>query len=325
MTSRFRQYEVLERLAVGGMATLDRVRVAAGAHAGQHFVLKRLLPERQEDAAWQRMFRHEIGVTSSLDHENCIAFHDGGTCSGELYLVVDEVRGPHLGQVIGAALRRKQTLPVPLCVDLLRQVALGLSHVHQWSDETTGASWRMLHRDICPQNIMLDAEGRVRLIDFGLAYTVNAPPELANGIVRGRPGYMSPEQCRGEKVDPRSDVFSWGIVAYELFTQKRLFKSDAPDNLLAVNAQAEIEPLRARNDKLPAPVAELVDNALARDPRTRNPNMQEIAAGLLAWLQSQEEMSSSVSLSEWMTAHWHAESEKNEEVMLSSGQAGDET
>lgn len=323
MTRRFGQYEILGRLALGGMATLDRVRTHSGAYAGQNLVLKRLLPERVTDAGWRRMFRHEIEVTSTLVHENCVTFCEGGELDGVLYLLMEEVHGPHLGQWIGAALRGRRSVPVILCAGLLRQVALGLAHIHRCADAPASGGRSIIHRDVCPQNILIDERGCAQLIDFGISHSQNAPPELADNIVRGRPGYMSPEQCRGERVDPRSDVFSWGIVAYELFTQRRLFQAATQEEQLAINERAQIAPVRTRNAALPMELAQIVDLALMRRPAERACQMDQIADRLLAWLQSQAGYSSSVPFQQWMSGQWTAWHDQNQKDMLSSAQSGE--
>jgi len=149
-----------------------------------------------------------------------------------------------------------------------QQVALALDYVHTFVD-AQGTPLRIVHRDVSPHNLMVEATGRVRLIDFGVAKFVGGDESTAAGVVKGKHGYMSPEQVRQEALDGRSDVFSLGTVLYELATGERLFRGETVlDTLLRVEA-ADVPPLAGRVPELPAPLAAAITAALARDRSAR--------------------------------------------------------
>jgi eukaryotic-like serine/threonine-protein kinase len=225
---RLGRYELLGHLASGGMADVYLARLS-GAHGfARHVVLKTVLPEQTDDPAFASMFLDEARLIAMLHHHHIAQVYDFGIAEdGRYFLAMEYLHGETVRAVLDRAQLLGYRLPLDFALTVVTAAAAGLHHAH----EARGLSGRPLgivHRDVTPANLIAGYDGAVKLIDFGIAKAAARSTTTRTGVVKGKPSYMSPEQARGAPVDRRSDVFTLGIVLYELTTQTHAF--GAPDD-----------------------------------------------------------------------------------------------
>jgi serine/threonine-protein kinase len=249
------RYELVELLATGGMGRVWRGRDLL---LGRTVAVKLLRSEYTDDAVSLARFRAEAQVSARLVHRNIAALHDYGEAAGpdgetSAYLVMELVEGESLA----ARLQREPRPPLDLALDVVDQTAAALAAAHAAG---------VVHRDVKPGNVLLGADGIVRITDFGIAWSATSAPLTRTGQVVGTASYLSPEQAEGRQATPASDVYALGMVAYECLAGRRAFDGDSP-------VQIALRQIRdvpdALPDDVPANVRRLVDRALVKDPAER--------------------------------------------------------
>jgi serine/threonine protein kinase len=263
-------HEILGRLAVGGMAELYLARTTHASGRRELVVLKRILPHLSEDPDFVRMFRDEAFLAATLDHPNIVRVHDIGQDGEDYFFTMEYVHGENVRTIIKAAQKLDVEIPLEHVIQIALGVCEGLHYAHEQVDED-GTPLRIVHRDVSPTNILVSFRGDVKIVDFGIAKAAAATHVTQAGMLKGKASYMSPEQCRAEPVDRRSDVFAIGILVYEMTTLTRLFRGD---NELAVLHQiltGTIEAPSTRVDDYPSDLERIVMKALAQRPADRYP------------------------------------------------------
>src|SRR5919199_2395251 len=203
----FGRYLLLDRVDVGGMAEVFLARVTSGEGAGSLVALKRLLPTLADDLELVAMFLDEARIAVQLDHPSIARVEDLGREGGSYYIAMEYVPGKDLAALLALLSRRGEHMPVPLAAHVALRVLEGLDHAHRRRG-ADGAELGIVHRDVSPRNVLLSFSGDVKLIDFGLARAAGLGARDADGMLRGRAAYMSPEAARGRSVDRRADIFS---------------------------------------------------------------------------------------------------------------------
>ena len=279
----FGKYLLLDRLNVGGMAEVYLAKVF-GHHGGDRVVaLKRILPSLLGDREFVGMFIDEARIAVQLDHRNLVQIFELGRQEDNYYIAMEYVSGCDLRTAIDRSKKRSQPLSIAHAIYVIGELAAGLDHAHRARDRS-GASLDIVHRDVSPQNIVISRDGRIKLIDFGIAKAATGQQATQVGILKGKFGYMSPEQARGLPIDRRSDVFSLGIIFYELLTGLRLFKGEADFAVLERVRRAEIVPPRRANPAIPQEIERIVLKALAREPDARYAWASEVIEDLRPFL-----------------------------------------
>ncbi len=264
----FGKYLLLDRLNVGGMAEVYLAKVFGHQGGDRVVALKRILPSLLGDQEFVGMFIDEARIAVQLDHRNLVQIFELGRQEDNYYIAMEYVSGCDLRTAIDRSRKRGQPLPIANAVYLIGELAAGLDHAHRARDRN-GASLEIVHRDVSPQNIVISRDGRIKLIDFGIAKAATGQPATQVGILKGKFGYMSPEQARGQPIDRRSDIFALGIIFYELLTGLRLFSGEADFAVLERVRKAEIVPPRKANPAIPEALERIVLKALAREPDAR--------------------------------------------------------
>jgi serine/threonine protein kinase len=272
----FGKYLLLERLAVGGMA---EIWLAVRPEAPRRrLVVKRLLPSLADDPAFVTLFLDEARIGAQLDHPGIVPVHDLGREPAGYFMAMDHVSGVDLRALLGQQRRLGRRLPVALTCRIGVRVAEALDHAHR-SRGQDGAPLQVVHRDLSPANVLLGFDGGIHLIDFGVASAAFRAHREGTAL-RGKFGYLSPEQVRGLPVDRRADVFSLGAVLHEALTGERLFRGPSDLAVLERVRTADVPAPSRRNPGVPAGLDDVVLRALAREPAGRFAWAGEMAEAL---------------------------------------------
>jgi len=263
-------YDLLARLAAGGMAEIFLARANSLEGFERYVVLKRIRPERGDDARWVAMFLDEARLAAQLQHPNIAQVFDLGRIGDDFFYTMEYVHGEDVLDILARTVEVKQPMPVQVALAIIAGAAQGLAHAHERC-ASDGRSLGIVHRDISPSNLMVSYEGTVKVVDFGVAKARFRTTETQAGTIMGKVAYLSPEQCTTGAIDHRSDIFSLGIVLYEMLTGTRLFKRENDyETLRAVANDHPIAP-SAVVPNLPHGLDDIVMRALAKDPFQRWP------------------------------------------------------
>jgi len=243
-------------------------------------VIKRLFHHLSEHDRALRMFQYEARLLAELVHPGIPQVLDLGYAEGSWYIAMEYVEGLTVADTWRAGVRLQQLMPMHVAIGIAMQVAEALHHAHQRPDRA-GRPLQIVHRDVTPQNVMVTRDGFVKLMDFGVAATA-ARQDTEAGTVKGTFSYMAPEQVRGQRVDCRADVFSLGVILYELTTGTRLYRGNDVQVMTAIVEQ-EAPPPSTRAPDYPADLEAIVVAALSRDVSARIPSAAEFALHLEAF------------------------------------------
>jgi TonB family protein len=265
----FGKYELVSRLAGGGMAELFLARSRSLRGFEKYLVIKRILRSRTDDAGFVRMLLDEARVAATLDHPNIVQVYDVGHVDGEFFIAMEHIVGHDLGEILRAS-ERLDGGPLPLghALGIVASACAGLHYAHVKTD-FEGRPLGIVHRDVTPQNIMVTFEGAVKLVDFGIAKAASREVETIAGTLKGKIGYMAPEQCQGLAIDRRADVFALGVLLYELVSGTRLYREASEFETLKKIVDGPVPSLRAHDARVPPALEELVTRCLQKDPERR--------------------------------------------------------
>lgn len=215
------------------------------------------------------MFIDEAKVTSQLTHSNIVQIYEFGELDENYYLSMEFVDGKNLRQILARSEELKRPIPLEHAVYMVSKICEGLDYAHRFRDKRLGTTLQIMHRDISPQNVLISFEGEVKLIDFGIAKTKAQDGKTKSGVLKGKFGYMSPEQASGDPMDQRTDIFSTGIILFEMLTHQRLFMSNNDLTTLKKIQEAKIPAPSLFNPDIPFELEEISLKALSKDPAKR--------------------------------------------------------
>ncbi len=295
----FGKYYLLERINVGGMAEVFRAK-AYGVEGFERLVaVKRILPNIAEDRDFITMFIDEAKIAVQLNHANVAQIFDLGVVDGAYYIAMEHIHGRDLRAIFDRCRNFGDPMPIAQACFVLMKACEGLDYAHNKRDQS-GRELNLVHRDVSPQNVLVSFEGEVKIIDFGIAKAAGKGAKTQAGILKGKFGYMSPEQVRGLPVDRRSDIFACGIVLYELLTGERLFVGESDFSTLEKVRNVEILPPSTYNRKIPDELERIVLKALAKDVEDRYQNAIDLHDELQAFVYTAGEFYSRKDLAGWM-------------------------
>jgi serine/threonine protein kinase len=281
---RFGPYELLDRVAIGGMAEVFKAKRTGVEGFEKVVALKRILPHLSDNKEFVDMFVDEAKMVAGLTHPSIVQIFDLGKIDKSLYIVMEYVHGRDLRTIMKRAREKGLRMPLDLSLRVVSQVCAALEYAHRKKDER-GRPMEIVHRDVSPQNILISFEGEVKLVDFGIAKAATKASNTDRGALRGKLLYMSPEQAWGRTIDRRSDVFSLGIVLYEMVTETKPFIGAGTElTILELVRQCVITPARGINPRVPEVLDRVIMKALARDPPERYQDAGQMQRGLERFL-----------------------------------------
>ncbi len=261
-------YRIERRLAAGGMAEVF-VACRLGPHGFEkRLALKRILPQHARDPEFVGMFIDEARLAARLEHPNIVQVFDFGEHGGALFMAMEMVEGTTVGRLLRTVASHRETVPLGPALHVAYEAASALAYAHTLREEH-GKPLNLVHRDVSPANLLLNRQGHVKLTDFGIARCRTTVQRTDDGHIRGKLGYMSPEQVVGDPVDARSDVFTLSVVLAELLVAEPLFGMGADLDVLLQIRNADLAVLHRAGGHLPQDVMRLLSWGLSRDPDER--------------------------------------------------------
>jgi serine/threonine-protein kinase len=260
---RIGRYQVLEELAAGGQATVFR---AWDTTTGQVVALKVMHPHLVGDAAYLERFRREAGLAASISHPNVIRLFEVGQDGDSHYISME-----YLALSVHDLIEAQGQLPIDRVADICRQTALALEAADKRG---------IVHRDIKPQNIMMAPDGTAKVSDFGIARASQLSTMTRTGALMGTPQYMAPEQAQGQRASVRSDIYSLGIVMYQMLTGKVPFEAETPWAVIRQHVETQPKDVRKLRSDVPKALGSLVTRCLEKDPDRRFQTPRELALAI---------------------------------------------
>ncbi|HZJ53612.1 MAG TPA: protein kinase [Myxococcaceae bacterium] len=305
----FGRYLLLDRINIGGMAEVWRGKVFGAGGFERLVAIKRILPNIAEDEEFISMFQDEAKISVQLTHANICQIYELNRIGPSLYIAMEYVPGKDLRSIFERARKKGEPPPVPLVCYVIGKLCEGLDYAHRKKDQH-GRDLNVVHRDVSPQNVLISFEGEVKVIDFGIAKAAGKVTKTQAGILKGKFGYMSPEQIRGLPLDRKSDVFAIGVCLYELLTGERLFVGESDFQVLEKVRKAEVLPPSTYNRKIPEALERIVLKALAKDPADRFQYASELADELQRFLITSDSIFSRKDLMQYMKSTFAEEVER---------------
>ncbi len=298
---QFGKYTLVRKLAKGGMAELYLAIQRSMAGFEKVVVIKRILPEMHQDGSFVDMLLSEARVAATLSHPNIVQTFDVGEVDGTYFIAMEHVHGDDIRGIVRQMKKvGRSEFPLAHAVEIALGISAGLAYAHAKHD-IDGTPLNIVHRDISPQNVVVTFEGDVKIVDFGIAKS-DAPNQDATeaGKLKGKIPYMSPEQARGDQVDSRSDIFSAGIILFELTTGKRLFKGSSEYDTMRLICESDYPRPSDIRENYPPALEAIVLRALEKNRDERYQSAREMQAALQNFARDERIDASNVALSEFM-------------------------
>ena len=313
---KFGDYYLFERIAVGGMAEVFKA-VSYGVEGFERLcAIKRVLPNISEDQEFINMFIDEAKIAVRLAHANIGQVFELGNAEDSYFIAMEFVPGRDTRGIFDRQRNLGRRLDIPMCCHIVKEVCEALEYAHNKrgdDQEPLG----IIHRDVSPQNILVSYDGEVKLIDFGIAKAAGKANKTQAGILKGKFGYMSPEQVRGRPIDQRSDIFALAVVLYELLTLERCFQGESDFSTLEKVREVDYRRATTLNREIPPELDRILSKGLARDPEERFQSAAEFQDALQKFLYQSGSFYSRKNLSGYMRKTFAAELE-GEQTRLSN-------
>ncbi len=299
---QFGKYQMLRRVGIGGMAEVYLARTTVAHGLSKQLVIKKIHPAYARSSQFMSMFIEEAKIALSLNHPNIVQVFDFGQVGQTFFLAMEYIEGVDVLRVLKDSQKQGIEIPLDIAAYIVQEAAKGLDYAHRKQDDFS-VSLNIVHRDISPQNLLVSWDGAVKIVDFGIAKAKDTKEE--EGIIKGKFAYMPPEQARGENVDRRADIFSAGVVLFELVCGSPLYKAKGKEALEQARAGALPSP-RALNPKIPPELEETILRALSFDRKHRFQTARDFQHALGAfqfkWAQTHGRIPiDSGSLAQWMS------------------------
>lgn len=295
----FGKYLLLERVAVGGMAEVYIAKSFGVQGFEKMLAIKRILPTMAEDSDFIEMFIDEAKIAGQLNHANIVPIYELGKIGESHYIAMEYVWGKDLLQIMNRFRKLRKRMPGAMVALIAAKMCEALDYAHTKADRR-GQPMEIIHRDVSPQNILVSYEGEVKVIDFGIAKAASRNTKTQAGVLKGKFGYMSPEQVRGKVIDRRSDLFAVGTCMYEMLTSDRLFMGESDFSTLERVRNADVRPLSQVLKDISPQLEGIVMKALSREPEDRHQSAAELQHELHDYLAQQRPPFGTSKLSTWL-------------------------
>ncbi|CAM3439175.1 protein kinase [Corallococcus sp. ZKHCc1 1396] len=308
----FGKYLLLDRVNIGGMAEVWRGKQFGASGFERLVAIKRILPNIAEDEEFISMFIDEAKISVQLTHANIAQIYELGQIASSYFISMEYIPGKDMRAIFDRCRKKGEPAPVPLVAFCVAKMCEGLDYAHRKKDGM-GRDLNIVHRDISPQNVLVSFEGEVKVIDFGIAKAAGKATKTQAGILKGKFGYMSPEQIRGLPLDRRSDVFAIGVCLYEMLTGERLFVGDSDFSVLEKVRKAEVPSPSTYNRRIPEALERIVLKALAKDVDERYQYASELGDDLQRFLLTSDSIFSRKDLMQYMKSTFAEEVEREKQ------------
>lgn len=305
----FGKYLLLDRINIGGMAEVWRGKQFGASGFERLVAIKRILPNIAEDEEFITMFIDEAKISVQLTHANIAQIYELGQIQSSYFIAMEYIPGKDMRAIFERCRKKAEPAPIPLTCYVIAKLCEGLDYAHRKKDGM-GRDMNIVHRDVSPQNVLISYEGEVKVIDFGIAKAAGKATKTQAGILKGKFGYMSPEQIRGLPLDRRSDVFAIGVCLYEMLTGERLFVGESDFSVLEKVRKAEVLPPSTYNRRVPETLERIVLKSLARDVDERYQYASELADDLQRFLITSDSIFSRKDLMQYMKSTFAEEVER---------------
>ncbi|HVV53641.1 MAG TPA: protein kinase, partial [Polyangia bacterium] len=284
---RFGRYVLLDRIGAGGMAEVFRAIMPGVEGFQRTFVVKRILAERSRSPYFVDMFVQEARINALLHHPNIVQVFDFGSVGGTYFLAMEYLHGRDVSELLRRLRHRERPCPVGVAAFIAHEVAVALGYAHALT-AADGTPLHLVHRDVSPSNVICLRTGGVKLLDFGIAKAIGEPEveKTGQGLFKGKLSYIAPERIRDLPIDGRSDLFSLGVVLWELLAGQKLFRGKSDFQTLKNVVELEVPAPSTLRPDVPPELDRIVAKALARDPAERYPTGQALADDLDGLLES---------------------------------------
>jgi serine/threonine protein kinase len=283
MAQMLGRYILEHKLGAGGMAEVYLATQLGAAGFRRSCVVKRTLSSLSGEPEFLRMFFDEARLAAQLVHPHVVQIFDFGEADGSYYIAMEYIAGADLKTILKSLTAQDRFMPFPVAARLVSQTAQALDYAHHAS-AADGTPLNVVHRDVSPHNVLVSGGGQVKLIDFGIARAATASEKTRSGLVKGKYAYMSPEQIEARPLDGRSDLFSLGLVFYELLAGRPAVPRSSVPEIMDIITQGRIAPIQTLRPDVPPQLAALIARALAQRPEGRFARGADMADALERWL-----------------------------------------
>ncbi|MGD8655810.1 MAG: protein kinase, partial [Desulfobacterales bacterium] len=294
---RIGPYLLRQKVARGGMAELFLADYVRDDGFRRKVAVKRILPHLAGNQNFIKMFTREARVAALLQHPNVVQIFDYGNIENAYFIAMEFIDGKNLGEVLKLS---GHGLPAEIAAFIMSQICKGLDYSHNKKDDTTGEPFKIVHRDISPQNLLISYQGEVKISDFGISKARSEPSLTQAGVVKGKLAYLSPEQALGEPIDHRADIYALGLVFYETLTGKRVYEFGNEVDAIRTIPVMEIEPVRSAISDIPEELNRIVMKCLEKQKNTRYQSAAAVNADLVAFKKHQKSAFGTSDLADFM-------------------------
>ncbi len=310
----FGKYELLAHLATGGMAEIYLARMGGTDGFSKLVVVKRLLANMASDHEFIQMFLDEARINARLSHSNIVQVLELGEVDNQYFIAMEYVSGLSVAQVGKLATQRLGEVPQGVACGIVAQACAGLHHAHE-QKLPDGTEMGIIHRDVSPQNLLLTYEGFVKVVDFGIAKAEGRATQTRAGMVKGKFAYMSPEQCVGQPLDRRTDIFALGIILFELCTSRRLFRRASTFETYEAIIKCEVPDPRSVNPNVSEKIAAVILKALAKNREDRYATAEAMQEALELAMRRSQVRGSAMDLSRFIENNFTDQVREQEDLI----------
>jgi hypothetical protein len=298
---RLGKYQLLRKLATGGMAEVFLAKTAGPMGFEKQLVIKRILPHLAEDPQFVQMFLGEAKLAAHLNHPNLVQIFDFGEFEGSYFIAMEYIDGPTVRLLLQRAREQSLAIPFVLAARVVSAAAEGLAYAHEFSDAATDEPLQLVHRDVSPDNILISRSGSVKVVDFGIAKARGVSHHTQTGTIKGKVAYMAPEQLKGDVLDRRVDLYGLGVVLYELLTLNMPYEALSDASLVRKVLYDPYVPPAERRPELPLALQQVLAQLLAKNRDDRYTDCRALQADLERYIHATGETASGYALAQLIT------------------------